>query len=381
MKNNSWFIYAVTAGLFWGIWGVVAKLISEDVNPFMNHLLFTGGMLLTLPFVLRKCTRQSFSRKGFIWGCVAGCFAIAGNVAVFYAFSNGGQASIVIPVTNLYPLITILIAVVVFKERLNWLNIAGILLAVPAILLLSGETMLITNPSLFFSSIGLNGWFLFSLAAIICWGVFSAAQKVTTNYISAEWSYAAFVFTSVLIAAGFALCGKIHFHLGTKTISLGGVAGMLNGLGVLASFAAYRAEGKASAVTTIAGALQPVFTIVLAVVFLKEHLSRIELVGIGLAIAGALMLSYEKTGEEIKSGCAEDIPVRDGLIHSYQNKLFMLEEINEMPLKAKEFLARAPAYSLPAGVPYIGMGSSYFAPLCFKYAGHCHSAGISIGVF
>lgn len=54
LKNNLWFVYAVTAGLLWGVWGVVAKLISEDVNPFMNHLLFTIGMLFTLPFVIRK---------------------------------------------------------------------------------------------------------------------------------------------------------------------------------------------------------------------------------------------------------------------------------------------------------------------------------------
>jgi len=299
LKNNLWFVYAVTAGLCWGIWGVVAKLISEDVNPFMNHLLFTGGMLLTLPFVIRKCNRATFSLRGIIWGCIAGCFAIAGNVAVFYAFSNGGQASIVIPVTNLYPLVTIVIAVLAFKERLNIVNVAGILLAIPAILLLSGETLLFTNPSGFFKSIGLNEWFLFSLAAIFCWGVFSAAQKVTTNYISAEWSYAAFVFTSVIITIGFVLAGKIHFNLSTKTISLGAIAGMLNGLGVLASFAAYRSEGKASAVTTIAGALQPVFTIVLAVAFLKESLSGMELLGIGLAIGGALMLSYEKRKEKI----------------------------------------------------------------------------------
>ncbi len=52
-------------------------------------------------------------------GFIAGCFAIAGNVAVFYAFTKGGQASIVIPVTNLYPLVTIVIAVLAFKEKLN----------------------------------------------------------------------------------------------------------------------------------------------------------------------------------------------------------------------------------------------------------------------
>ena len=299
VKNNSWFVYAVAAGLLWGVWGVVAKLIAEEVSPFMNHLLFTLGMLFTLPFVIRKCTKATFQLKGLVWGCIAGCFAIAGNIAVFYAFSNGGQASVVIPVTNLYPLVTISIAIIAFKEKLNWTNVIGILLSVPAILLLSGETLLFTNPAGFIKSIGLNTWFLFSLAAIFCWGVFSAAQKVATNHISAEWSYVAFVFTSVLISAGFLIAGKMQFNLSSKTISLGAVAGMVNGLGVLASFAAYRAEGKAAAVTTIAGALQPVFTIVLALLFLKEELSKIELLGIVLAIGGALMLSYEKKKEQI----------------------------------------------------------------------------------
>ncbi len=294
VKNNAWFVYAVTAGLLWGVWGVVAKLISEEVSPYMNHFLFTIGMLGTLPFVLRKCTKATFKWKGLIWGCIAGCFAIAGNIAVFYAFTRGGLASIVIPVTNLYPLVTILIAIVAFKEKLNLLNVLGIFVAVPAILLLSGETLLFTDPSLFLKSIGLNTWFLFSLAAIVCWGVFSAAQKVTTNYISAEWSYAAFVFTSVLITGGFMIAGNIHLNVAGKTVGWGALAGMLNGLGVLASFAAYRAEGKAAAVTTIAGALQPVFTIVLAMLFLSENITAIELAGIVLAIGGALLLSYEK---------------------------------------------------------------------------------------
>jgi len=293
-KNNAWFLYAVTAGLLWGVWGVVAKLISEEVSPYINHFLFTIGMLATLPFVLRKCTKATFKYKGLIWGCIAGCFAIAGNIAVFYAFTRGGLASIVIPVTNLYPLVTILIAIIAFKEKLNLLNVLGIFVAVPAILLLSGETLLFTNPSLFVKSIGLNTWFLFSLVAIVCWGIFSAAQKVTTNYISAEWSYAAFVFTSVMITVGFMVAGKIHLNVAGKTVGWGALAGMLNGLGVLASFAAYRAEGKAAAVTTIAGALQPVFTIVLAMLFLSESITGIELAGIVLAIGGALLLSYEK---------------------------------------------------------------------------------------
>ncbi|NDP20056.1 MAG: hypothetical protein GZ091_03090 [Paludibacter sp.] len=47
----------------------------------------------------------------------------------------------------------------------------------------------------------------------------------------------------------------------------------------------------------------------------------------------------------------------------------MLAEINEIPVKAVEFLNQSPSYTLPLGVPYLGMGSSYFAPLAFKYMG------------
>lgn len=47
----------------------------------------------------------------------------------------------------------------------------------------------------------------------------------------------------------------------------------------------------------------------------------------------------------------------------------MLAEINEIPAKAVEFLFKSPSYTLPLGVPYLGMGSSWFAPLAFKYMG------------
>lgn len=302
-KPKAWILYSIAAAFFWGTWGVVAKLISDDVSPFTNHLLFSAGMLLTLPLVIKKVRPDNSearpNRKGILWGLVAGILAVTGNVAVYQAFTAGGLAAIVIPVTNLYPLVTIGIALLVFKEKLNWINALGILLAIPAVVMLSGESLLFDNPAAFVRSIGLDSgdahqWLLYSLIALLFWGVFSAAQKETTNYISAEWSYVSFIVSSVLIAVVFVSLGWSDFTMSTQTLVLGLLAGMLNGLGVLASFAAYSAEGKASKVTTIAGALQPVFTIILAMVFLNESLSLIESLGIVLAIIGALTLSYEQ---------------------------------------------------------------------------------------
>lgn len=47
----------------------------------------------------------------------------------------------------------------------------------------------------------------------------------------------------------------------------------------------------------------------------------------------------------------------------------MLQEVTDIPARAADFLAQSPDYRLPLGVPYLGMGSSYFAPLAFKYMG------------
>jgi drug/metabolite transporter (DMT)-like permease len=294
MKKNAWIYYSIAAALFWGVWGIVAKLISEDVNPYTNHVLFTVGMLFTIPFVMGKIRKEKPIRKGIIWGIISGILAVIGNVAVFQSFSSGGLAAIVIPLTNLYPLVTIIIALLIFKEKLNWLNGIGILIAIPAVIMLSGQTLLFDDPASFIKNIGLTSWLLFSIVALFFWGVFSAAQKVTTNYISAEWAYAAFIISSVVIMLFFIGFGKVNFDFSTNTFILGSIAGMLNGLGVLCSFAAYKAEGKASQVTTIAGAIQPVFTIILAILFLSESIKYLELIGIALAIVAALALSYEK---------------------------------------------------------------------------------------
>jgi len=116
-KERLWLVYAILAGLCWGIWGVLAKFISSDISPYVNHLMFTIGMLFTIPLIIRKCKIKEFNIRGFIWGLVAGILAITGNVAVYQSFGTGGLAAVVIPITNLYPLVTIVIAILILKEK------------------------------------------------------------------------------------------------------------------------------------------------------------------------------------------------------------------------------------------------------------------------
>src|SRR3954452_9621569 len=119
---------------------------------------------------------------------------------------------------------------------------------------------------------------------MVCWGVFSATQKVATNHVSAEMSYLAWCAAFIPVALWIVATKPLNWSMQPSLLVSALVAGALNGFGVIAAFAAYRYEGKAAIVTPLAASLQPLVTVVLALIFLGEHVGGAELIGIVLAI-------------------------------------------------------------------------------------------------
>jgi drug/metabolite transporter (DMT)-like permease len=290
LKDRAWLVYTILAAFSWGIWGVLTKFISSDVSPFVIHVMFTIGALFTLPLVIRNCKRQEVSIKALFGGIGASILVVLGNVSVYQSFKMGGQAAVVIPFTNLYPIVTIIIALLIFKEKLKRINYLGIFIIIPAILFLSGQSQIFSDPLHIFQTTGLKVWFVFAFLSLLLFGLFSASQKVISTYLSTGWSYLSFVISSVLVSVCFIAFGMIDFNFQQKVLWVGSAAGFLDGLGVLAIYSAYGAKGKASRVSSIGGTLQQVFTVVLALIFLKERIGMVAGTGIVLAIFGAFLL-------------------------------------------------------------------------------------------
>jgi uncharacterized membrane protein len=290
-----WLAYAITAAVCWGIWGVLSKGPSRELSGWMTQILFTVALI---PSVIVACLSPQVKvgknrPRGLFWGFVSGLIAAAGNIAFYLALENGAVTAIAIPLTNVYPLVTIVIAWFVFKERLNRVQALGIVIAVTAITLLSGEARNLGQPIELLQRIGATKWMLYSFVAMVCWGVFSATQKVSTNHISAEMSYLAWCAAFIPIALWIVATKELNWNMSQGMLWSGVAAGALNGFGVIAAFAAYRYEGKASIVTPLAAAGQPVVTVVLALIFLGERIGVIEAAGIVLAILAAVALSCE----------------------------------------------------------------------------------------
>ena len=291
----AWLLYALAAAVCWGIWGVLSKGPSRELSGWMTQILFTFALI---PSVIVVCLSKNLrtgtnKRLGIFWGFVSGLIAAAGNIFFYRALEAGAETAIAVPLTNIYPLITIFIAYFWLKERLDLVQGIGILIAIAAIVLLSGEAKNLGQPMELLRRISLTPWMLFSLGAMFCWGVFSATQKVSTNHVSAELSYLAWCAAFIPIAIWIVATKPLNWNMSAAMAWSGLAAGALNGFGVIAAFAAYRYEGKAAIVTPLAAAVQPLVTVVLALIFLGERVGLIEAVGIALAILASIALSKE----------------------------------------------------------------------------------------
>lgn len=140
----------------------------------------------------------------------------------------------------------------------------------------------------------LSGWLLFATIALVFWGMTGVTQKLSTNRISSELSFLWFAYAMIAISVVLVATVPMHWHVSRMVLWLAIAGGALNGLGALTSFAALESGGKASVVISLIS-LYPLLTVVTAVVFLHEHLTRVQMLGIVLAIAAAILLAIEKT--------------------------------------------------------------------------------------
>jgi len=135
-------------------------------------------------------------------------------------------------------------------------------------------------------------WLLLSLIALVFWGITGNTQKLSTNHISAQFSFLGFAAAFIPIAILTLLFFPVETALSSEVLLLGVVGGVLNSLGALTSFAAFEAGAKSSVAVPIMY-LYPMLTVVLARIFLNEQIAASHWAGILIAPVAAWLLAQE----------------------------------------------------------------------------------------
>ncbi len=133
----NWFIFGIFALVTYGLWGFFSKLATNYIDP--KSILIYGALgsliigIIVLSFLGFK---PEIHIKGIIFGGLAGITITLGTLFFLSALSKG-KVSVVVPMTALYPLITIILSFLLLNEQITIKQGIGIILAIIAMILFS----------------------------------------------------------------------------------------------------------------------------------------------------------------------------------------------------------------------------------------------------
>jgi transporter family protein len=132
--------FAAIALVFWGITGVTQKLATNRISSALSFVWFAYAMA-AISAVLAGLAPIHWHLTGKIAAAaiVGGTLNGLGALTSFAALESGGQASVVISLISLYPLVTVALAVTILDEHIRAAQAVGIAIAIAAAILLSLE--------------------------------------------------------------------------------------------------------------------------------------------------------------------------------------------------------------------------------------------------
>jgi transporter family protein len=134
-----WLIYSILSLLIWGAWGAVLKEASRGLS--WRQLYFYSGLatvtaVATVGLMFHGEVAVT-PRLQALLALLAGTFGTLGYIFMVKALEAGGKASVVVPLTSLYPAVTVILAYLALGERISPSRALGVALAIAAIYLLS----------------------------------------------------------------------------------------------------------------------------------------------------------------------------------------------------------------------------------------------------
>lgn len=280
----AWLLWTLTALLSWGVWAVLSKAMGSALTAEQSQALSTLGLLPILPVLASQCrgSLRHASRRGLALAFAGGIITCLGNVAFYAALARGEKVATIASITSVSPLVTVLLALFLLKERLNRVQLGGLALSGVAIWL--------------FNVPGGTGWLssmlVHALPPILLWGVSGFLQKLATQHLPGESAALVYLGAFVPVGIGYALVNPWPSEVAPRIWLLAATLGFFIAFGNLAVLAAYARGGLASVIAPMSN-LYPVISVPAAVLWFGEKPGTRESIAIATALIAVGALSRE----------------------------------------------------------------------------------------
>ena len=304
MSDRRWIPYAGLLVLFWGVWGAFSSAPTSlyDYPDEMVYILWAITMLIPAYFAMRghKLDRRPIAAG---YGLLVGLTGAGGQLVLFQALTIG-PAYLIFPLIAISPAITVLMAVLILRERIRALATVGVVAALASIVLFS-----VSSGS---GDTGSGPWLILALIVMVAWGVQAFFMKKAANVGVNDATTFAWMTAGglLLIPVAWVMMGSFPSDAPWQAPALTLGTQLLNAVGALFLVMAL-SRGKATIVAPVTNALAPVLTIVLSLAVYQALPSIYGFIGIVLAIGGSTLMVYaDESGGESPTATPPTVAAR-----------------------------------------------------------------------
>lgn len=282
-----WLFYTVFTVGAWGLWGALINSTAEAGFPeTLGYCVWALTMIPPSLLALRLAGwKLEYSAPALFLGCTAGFLGAGGQLILFKTLRTA-PAHLVFPFIALSPVVTILMALIITRERASLKGWLGIILALAAGVFLSYSEG---------GSGGIGLWVFLALLVFLAWGIQGFVISYANRRMNAESIFFYMMLTALLLSP-FAIWitdFTQEINWGFRGPYLAAVIQMLNSVGALFLVYAYR-YGKAIIISPLINAGAPVVTILISLAMYWTLPNPIHGLGIVLAIIAAILMALEE---------------------------------------------------------------------------------------
>jgi drug/metabolite transporter (DMT)-like permease len=280
------YFLAIGSAVLYGAADFTGGLTSRRAGAIPVVFLSQASGLVIVALLLPVLPHASYTRPDLVWGAVAGLTGGIGVALLYHALSIGAMA-VVAPTTAVCAVTIPVVVSVLLGERPVPLAIAGIVLGIGSIVLVSRQTIAPAEPHEPASRGRHSPGIGIALLSGIAIGFFFLSLA-RTSPDAGLWPLVAARSLSVTFFGVLALAGKRSLRMPGRVAALaafGGVIDMLaNALYMVAA-----QQGPLSTVVTLSS-LYPASTVLLARLILGERLNTWQITGVGCALAAVVLI-------------------------------------------------------------------------------------------
>lgn len=270
-------IFALAAAVAWGSGDFTSGTVTRRIGPFHTVLIsYTIGMLALVIVALAR-QEQLPPAADLVWGALAGISGMVGLGFLLRGFATG-RMGIVAPVSAVLATAIPVVFASVTAGLPPKLQLLGFGLALISIWLLSRPEKFGGRPA---------GLGMAMLAGLGFGGFFILLAQVSENAVF--WPLVAGRLAACVLLVVFAIATRQPIIPSLFPLGQLSLAGILDVAGNLFFLLAIQ-NGRVD-VTAVLGSLYPAVTAILARLITKEHMARLQGIGLAVAILAIILIT------------------------------------------------------------------------------------------